>query len=323
MRDKMNNKPPALQSPALPVLAGQDLASVCQDWLLYGDLEDWSERTLSDRRAWLDRFRDWAEVHHTGLNRDGLTRWFVALKQGAPGTRCRKPLSPAYLKHAHVLFKAFCAWLVAEGKLDTSPMLRIPAPVLRDEKIHPFTDEEINRILAAARKTRLATRNVAIVYFLADTGIRASEMCALRVANVELSTRTALIARGKGGKSRQISFGEDTAKALFKYLKEEPHEADDPLFLGERGEQMNRDSLRHLCERLGRLSGVQRVHAHRFRHDAAVKLLRNGAHVFGVMALLGHSRVGVTERYVRLAEADVQAVHRLASPMDCLKAKRR
>jgi site-specific recombinase XerD len=120
-----------------------------------------------------------------------------------------------------------------------------------------------------------------------------------------------------------VAFGKETSQAIWRYLRKNPREADDYLFTGERGYPLNRDSLRKVFARLGKVAGVTGVHPHRFRHDCAVRLLRNGAYVFGAQSLLGHSRIGVTERYVKAAEADVRAMHRIASPIDNLKGVRR
>ena len=198
-------------------------------------------------------------------------------------------------------------------------MKRIPLPIVRDDNVRTFTDEEFRAILEAAKRSRNPRRDVAIVSMLADTGIRASELAEVRVEDLNLTSAVAVVRHGKGGKTRSVAFGKTTAEALWRYLRDEHKEPTDPVLASVSGHAMNRASLLKLVYRLGRVAGVRNVHVLRFRHDCAVRLLRNGANVFGVMSQLGHSRVQTTQAYVHLAEVDVRQMQKAASPVDRLK----
>jgi len=314
----MKNKRSALQDLQTASWGHDSLKEAVSGWLLSGEIAGWSPKTLDDRRIWMGRVREFLEARELVFDVNGLRAYFAAYQRGADG-RSMRPPRPASVKHVHSLLSAFGSWCVEEGLLDSNPMKRIPAPTLRDDGIEPYADEELNALLRAAKDgQKNAERNTAIVHFLADTAVRASEMCALTLDDVSVGAGTAQVRCGKGGKSRQVAFGKATAMALYRYLRAEPHDGSDPLFLSERGGPMTVGSLFQLCKRLGRAAGVRGVHPHRFRHDAAVRLLRNGAHAFGVMNLLGHTRVQTTQVYVKLAEADVREMHRTASPMDNL-----
>lgn len=319
----MKNSTPDLQNPKAVSLFGPALASAVSGWILHGDLEGWTRRTIEDRRDWMRRMQAFLNARDMGFDVDGMRLFFHALTRGDAAAGCTRKLSPASVKHVHAIVKAFGGWCVREDLLAANPMLRIPAPILRDDGIDPFTDEEMARILHAAANGRHGLRDYALVMFLADTGARNSEVCALTVADVDLSARTALIRCGKGGKARTVAFGRETAQAIFKYLRKEIREDGEPLFMGERGEGFTRGALTHLLRRIGLRAGVKGVHPHRFRHDCAVRLLRNGAHVFGVQQLLGHSRISTTEIYVKIAENDLRSVMQTASPMDNLKVSRK
>jgi integrase/recombinase XerD len=315
----MDNWHPALQT-AADGLSPQEFCSAVHGWLLSGEIAGWSPRTLNDRRDWMRRLRVFLEDSSVHFDAGGLRAFFVALQRGCAPSSIRVP-SRATVKHVHSLVTAFAAWCVEEAVLGTNPMRRIPAPSLRDDGVDPYSDEELARLLGAARKSRNAARDSALLYILMDTGIRASELAALRLQDTDLTARTAMVRYGKGGRSRQIAFGKQTAQAIWRYLRITPRSPEETLFASQRGGEMTRGSLLQLCRRLGTAAGVRGVHPHRFRHDAAVRMLRNGAHVFAVMAELGHSRVQVTERYVKLAASDVQKAHRTASPVDNLRRK--
>lgn len=314
----MHKCTPALQAPATVEVGMKQLRSFAEGWLLHGEIAGWAPRTISDRRSWIERFCAHLEDRGHCFTVDSLRAFFIALQRGLDD-RSRKPLRPASVKHVHSLVTAFASWCVMEGLLTASPMRRIPAPIVRDDKVRTFTDEEFRAILEAAKRSRNPRRDVAIVSMLADTGIRASELAEVRVEDLNLTSAVAVVRHGKGGKTRSVAFGKTTADALWRYLRDEHKEPTDPVFASVSGHAMNRGSLLKLVYRLGRVAGVRNVHVHRFRHDCAVRLLRNGAHVFGVMSQLGHSRVQTTQAYVHLAEVDVRQMQKAASPVDRLK----
>ena len=80
----------------------------------------------------------------------------------------------------------------------------------------------MKKILEAAKKGRTAIRDHALVCMLLDTGIRASELSALRVDNVDLTTAHVKVIDGKGGKDRTLIMGKSCKAALWRYLMQRP-----------------------------------------------------------------------------------------------------
>ncbi len=291
-------------------------------WFLEGEIQQWSARTMADRRDWMRRLASFLAARSMDFGADGLRAFVRALMLGNDGGG-RKPLSPASVKHAHVILTAFGNWCVRDECLSENPMKRVPVPKQIPPDIDPFTDDELVQLFAAAGRSRSKHRDTALLYFMDETGIRASELVDLRVDDVRLSERQALIRCGKGGKPRTITFGANTVQALFRYLRDEPKDPGDPLFSSSRGGALTRFSLLQVCRRLGKAAGVEGVHPHRFRHDAAVRLLRNNGPIFSVMTLLGHSRVSTTQIYVKVADADLTRLQATASPVDNLLSGRK
>lgn len=110
------------------------------------------------------------------------------------------------------------------------------------------------------------------------------------------------------------------------YLRDEDRMPDDPVFISERGDgagnKLTRWGARQVIERLGKTAGLQSVRCspHTFRHTFAVEFLRAGGNVFTLKQLLGHTGLQVTQRYVALAQADIQSQHRQFSPGDRLRS---
>jgi integrase/recombinase XerD len=166
-------------------------------------------------------------------------------------------------------------------------------------------------------------RDQAIILTLLDTGLRASELSALKVNDVDLKSGKVQVKHGrlggaKGGKGRIVYLGKAARRAVWRYLaeREDGEEPEAPLFLARYDRPMNKDALRLLMARLGEKAGVKNCHPHRFRHTFAITYLRSGGDVFTLQALLGHSTLDMVQHYARIADIDVEQAHRRASPAD-------
>lgn len=79
---------------------------------------------------------------------------------------------------------------------------------------------------------------------------------------------------------------------------------------------MDRRRLAVMFANIGRRASVPHVHPHRFRHTFAIQYLRNGGNAFTLQQMLGHSSMEMVKRYLKLAQVDLDMVHRKASPVD-------
>ena len=168
-----------------------------------------------------------------------------------------------------------------------------------------------------------ARRDRALILFLLDTGLRASELCALSVGDVDLKTGQVDVKHGqnggaKGGKGRVVYLGKTARRSLWRYLASRADGADQdaPLFVGKLHRRMNKGVLRQLVARLGEKAGVAHAHPHRFRHTFALTYLRSGGDVFTLQSLLGHRTLEMVQHYARIAQIDIEQAHRRASPVD-------
>jgi integrase/recombinase XerD len=306
-----------------------ELKSVARNWLLDGELGNRSQKTIKARRDVLAKLA-WFLEHReaSACSIEELRGFFLYLQNGhnQPGGRWgnptqTRPLRPLTLRTYYAYLRAFFNFAVLEGKVSVSPMERIPAPRDPGDEVMPFTDREVSALLNAAKTSRSARRDRAILLLLCDTGLRASELCGVRLSDVDLHNRSLTVREGKGKKSRQVYIGKTATQALWKYLGEDEREPDDAVFLSERDGPLTYAGLRMLFRRLGTAAGVQKCHPHRFRHTFAVHFLRNGGNQFSLMRMLGHTTLTVTNRYVQLAQADIANQHRQFSPADRLQLR--
>ncbi len=299
-----------------------------QGWLIDCEIRQVSKNTLANRRLIIDKFAWWvnyaaADEIDTQTLREFL-RYIVHGHTTAAG-RWGNPANTSEVKPATVAFyhrhlRAYCNWLVAEGVIDASPMERIAAPIDRPDQIQPLERNQVLALLAAARKSQNPRRDEAIVWMLLDTGMRVAELAELRRRDLDMALRTATI-EGKGGKRRTVTFGRNTARSLWAYLREDDNDAPEgaQVFVSSRfGDGMRPSSVTHIIHKLGEAAGITsvRVSPHSLRHTFAVLFLRGGGDQYALMTILGHTDVKMTSRYVALTNADVAAQHRKASPAD-------
>jgi integrase/recombinase XerD len=248
-----------------------------------------------------------------------------------------RPLSPKTLRNAFIVLCAFFSWANKEFGIP-NPMKSVPAPKFERAPVEPFNKEQLEALLKVTefkseaktetRKkfaTRRATakRDRAIILFLLDTGLRASEICALTIGDIDQNLGRVLIKHGvagraKGGKGRIVFLGKATRSALWRYLvqREDGTDPNAPLFLEITGRPLNKTALRFMILALGEKANIRKCHPHRFRHTFAITYLRNGGDLFTLQAQLGHSTLEMVRYYARIAETDVAQAHRRASPAD-------
>lgn len=278
------------------------------------------------------------EHHHEECGTTELRAFFVYLirpleagqyRWGNP--RFNMQMRPATQATYYSHLRAFFHWLVSEEVIESSPLDKIKPPIARADQIQPFSPDDMESLLAAARLSRHPARDQAILLLGVDAGLRATELCSLKRRDVDFDERCCTVV-GKGNKRRnkrrKVYFGIRVRKALIGYVQAERHDSDDPLFFADRGtragEGLRRGGLLQLMWRLGKAAGIERRKRspHTLRHTFAVEFLKAGGNVFTLKEHLGHTDLTMTNRYVSFAQADIQNQHRRYSPADRIGRQR-
>jgi site-specific recombinase XerD len=314
------------------------LASMIDLFIVSKEIEGKSQKTLGWYRSMLIAYADHAgqgeDVPFDELSLEGAKSFISYLQRRTSkyqNHQFRKiedeALSPHTI-HAYVrTLKAFGAWLFEEGYTTDHPFRRLKPPKLPETMIEILSEDEITRLLNAINaNTPLGARQYLIVLLLLDTGIRASELCTLTMANTNLKEGYIKV-RGKGKKERMVPFGSTTKKALMRYIQTyRPDPATDQvgeLILTLDGTSLTYDGLAQVCKRLAVAASIPRLHLHLFRHTFAVRYLMNGGDVMTLRLILGHTTLDVTRLYLHLSESHVQVQHHKFSPVDRLDIGRR
>jgi len=223
-------------------------------------------------------------------------------------------LKPKTILNMHTCLSSFWSYLVMDGYAEEHALKgRVARPRVPPPDIQPLSTDQVKALVQASA---ISERNRTIVLFMLDTGARASEVCGLTVDSLDLAAKTATV-NGKGNKTRTLVFGRKTGKALFRYLaNQDDDQHHGRVFQSTNGDPMTRTALLQMIRRAGKRAGIKRLYPHRLRHTFAIHYLRNGGDVMTLQRQLGHSSLDMVRRYLKIAGADLEEVHRRASPVD-------
>ena len=158
----------------------------------------------------------------------------------------------------------------------------------------------------------MATRNIAIVELLFVSGMRVSELCDLRLCDIDMKQGCVRII-GKGNKERIVDISQKaTLAAIKEWLREKgPCDSQHPLFVSRLHNKLSTQSVRLLIKNLVSSSQIKKeITPHTFRHTYATLLLEEGIDITYIQHLLGHSSVVTTQIYTHV---NLQKQHELLS----------
>lgn len=255
------------------------------------DVGDLTEDVIRQYRLWLNRFKD--------------------PETGAPLKRITQ--------NYHIIaLRNFLKYLVKRQIKSVAPE-RVELGKQEDRQVSFLEPSELERLLEAPEGGDLpALRDRALLATLFSTGMRVSELCSLNRDMVSVE-RGELSVRGKGGKVRPVFIAEDAAKHLQEWMKARA-DLDQALFIRIPRNQKfgSYDDLRLTPRSVQRIvkgravaAGIvgKKVSPHTLRHSFATDLLRNGADIRSVQAMLGHSSVTTTQIYTHVTDKGLKEVH--------------
>ncbi|HDD24184.1 MAG TPA: hypothetical protein ENF52_01965 [Chloroflexi bacterium] len=232
----------------------------------------------------------------------------------------------AYTTHAHFrALRRFFNWLEKRHRLPNgNPIGLVEPPRLPRHYPRGIEADDVEELLAVVdTNSLLGKRDEAIILFLWDTGVRASELCELALDDLDMEQRRALIRNGKGNKSRYVPFGIRVREVLEKWLEARSSIAQcGRVFVSRWGRELTRRGLSILLRKYGEKAGVSVHNPHAFRHGFAVAYLNNGGGIHNLQLLMGHATLRSTEKYLWSTDRQAAADHAQASPGDHLRMRK-
>jgi site-specific recombinase XerD len=224
------------------------------------------------------------------------------------GSGLRKEKLSTFTVNSYVrTLNVFLSWAHSEGEkvAGRGKLARTPQRL-----VETLTSEEIRAMERIAND-----RDALIVRLLADTGIRAGEICELRTDDViEHARHDYLRVTGKGEKQRLVPVPAPLARRLRRYMRSRSAESGDThIFLSLRRarhgeyEPLSVSGLEQMIRALAKNAGIhRRVYPHIFRHTYITELLRHGVDATKIRRVVGHSSTQLIDRvYGHLVEGDL------------------
>jgi integrase/recombinase XerD len=218
--------------------------------------------------------------------------------------------------------RSLFSWLTDKQFLAFNPASSMDMPRVRQTlPKHILSNKEVEAIIAQVDVTApLGLRDRALLELTYSTGIRRSELAALKVEDVNLSTGWVFIEQGKGAKDRRIPVGERACLWLKKYLLDQrPYllggQCYDAMFVYKNGKPMSADKIYRVIHafiqsaELGKSGG-----SHMLRHAMATHMLEGGSDIRHIQKMLGHEQLTSTQIYARVQDNKLKEVHAKTHP---------
>lgn len=281
---------------------------IIQDYLNHCKFEKGLDaKTLKAYRIDLTQFDSYIDSISGNYTKESLQNYIASL---------HNKYAVRSIKRKVASLKAFFHYLEFEEKLPDNPFnkmhIKLHEPFLLPRTISLTT---INHLLACIYQQlnnpelskyqyRNTLRNIAILELLFATGMRISELCSLRIDDVNLAEGIIKI-YGKGAKERLIHLSnQDVLSALNNYYEVFSSEIESTgwLFLNRLNQKLSDQSVRIIINKYCRIAEInQHITPHMFRHSFATLLLEENVDIRYIQRLLGHSSITTTQIYTHVS----------------------
>lgn len=248
-------------------------------------------RNKQTRKTYNCCLAEFQKVVGEGRTLQSMTPVDVQRYINAQVSRGNKPYT-IYKRHKEL--RAFFNWCVRMKYLDDNPALaiKLKKPELPIDERTVISIEDILTLKHYLEVTR-DTKVLAIVGFLSDTGCRRGGVANLKISDLDLDNRTAIVFE-KGEKLREVDYSEGTAKALQAWLEKRPICDHNYVFTGSDKPYppMQAPSIAQIIRRRCVSAGIGSFGTHTFRHRKGFEMFKTGAAPILVAKVLGHADGG-------------------------------
>lgn len=279
-----------------------------------------SQRTIKYYKTQLESMLSMIGKTVDDIEADDI-RYYLAIRQK------RDKVSKVTADNELRVLRSFFQYLMQEEFISKNPVLKVDRIKCDRRKKSAFTDIEVEKIRLAAE----GEREKMIIEVLLSTGCRVSELCDIRIDDIDGSK---VLVHGKGAKDRTAYLNARAELAVQIYLNERKDA--NPYLLpggsyenaGKKGasrrgmkdwwkdpknlskEHLNTGTVEQLMRKIAKKAGVEKANPHKFRRTCATMALRRGMPIEQVSKMLGHEELTTTQIYLDLTEDELEQAHK-------------
>jgi len=299
------------------------LSKLITDFLEYLEVEkNSSQKTIENYDHYLKRFLEFAgDINPQKIDLNLIKKYRLFLNRLQD--KNKKGLGKQTQSYHVIALRAFLKYL-AKNDIKTVAAETIDLTKTEGRTVTFLEEEEVERLMESTgnKDNQVDLRNRAILETLYSTGLRVSELTALDRDNINLK-RGEFSVKGKGGKTRLVFLSKEAISWINKYLAKRGDP--DPALFIRTDRRKNKDiektkdhslrvsprSIQRIIDISARKAGITKtVTPHTLRHSLATEMLRNGADIRSVQAILGHSSITTTQIYTHITDTQLRDVHR-------------
>ena len=294
----------------------EPLSSVLHTYLEYLRVErQLSAHTLSNYQRHLQALIEWLQekqIQDWGeLNNPLVRQWAHTLRK-------HKDTSPRTISTKMSALRSFADWLVIRGILAANPARGVALPKLGRPLPKNLDVDQVHQLLNITDESDpLVVRDRAIMELFYSTGMRLSELVALDLNDLDMTSRQVRVI-GKGNKERILPVGRLALEWVEKWLRTRTVfllEGETGLFLSRRKRRITARMVEIRIEQWGQKQTLNsHVHPHKLRHSFATHMLESSGDLRAVQELLGHANLATTQIYTHLDFQHLAAVYDQTHP---------
>lgn len=278
------------------------ITDIVKSYTRYLKLErNYSPNTLAAYQndlSWLLSFCEQQEMNPLDIQLEDLQHFAVQLHEHQIG-----PTSQARILSG---IRSFYKYLLLSGEIEQDPTELLESPHLGERLPEVLSTDEIDQIQKSIDLSKPeGQRNKTIIEVLFSCGLRVSELVNLKLSNLYLEEGFVRV-MGKGSKERLVPISSKAIREL-KYwfldrnLMKIQQGEEDYVFLNRRGKHLTRTMILIMLKRQAVAAGITKtISPHTLRHSFATELLKGGADLRAIQAMLGHESIGTTELYMHI-----------------------
>ncbi len=287
-----------------------------EDFIQYEKSKNLSQNTLSAYQSDLYQFQEYiinrfesCLINAEQIDKRMIQDFNIELSQGRISNRS--------LERKCIAVKEFFKYLFLTGLIPKNPAKTIHSPKYSKKLPVYLTNDEIEELTKIPdQNTKYGIRNLAIIELFYSSGLRASELCNIKLSDLDLKKKW-LVVTGKGNKQRVVPVSDNAVNIIQSYctIRGSFKPQISNLFVSKSGIALTYLEIYDILKKYFRQTGTNHsCSTHSLRHTFATHLMENGADIRAIQEMLGHESITTTEVYTHVARKNLQNVYKRTHP---------